>query len=112
LQNGKDTTYDNLLRKPSASFKLSAQWQITPQWFVSSSLENIGQRMDLDFNTYPFAPVTLKAYTLWNAFVSYTIRKRYMLYLQLRNITNTSFTEVYGYNTMGFHLIGGIRARF
>jgi vitamin B12 transporter len=112
LQNGKDTTYDNLLRKPGASFKLSAQWQITPQWFVSSSLENIGQRMDLDFNTYPFAPVTLKAYTLWNAFVSYTIRKRYMLYLQLRNITNTSFTEVYGYNTMGFHLIGGIRARF
>ncbi|PJJ76497.1 vitamin B12 transporter [Thermoflavifilum aggregans] len=112
LQNGKDTTYENLLRKPKASFKLSAQWQVLPALFVGSSLENIGDRTDLDFNTYPFAPVTLKAYTLWNAFVSYTFRKQYMLYLQLRNITNTSYTEVYGYNTMGFHIIGGIRARF
>lgn len=111
VQNGKDTTYDNLLRKPKASFKLAAQWQVTPEWFIGTSLENVGDRTDLNFNTYPFAPVTLKAYTLWNAFTSYTFHKRYMLYLQLRNITNTSFTEVYGYNTMGFHVIGGIRIR-
>ncbi|MBX5439134.1 MAG: TonB-dependent receptor [Thermoflavifilum sp.] len=112
LENGKDTTYDNLLRKPQAAFKFSAQWQITPQWYVSSSLENIGARTDLDFNTYPYVPVTLKAYTLWNAFVSYTLQKKYMFFLQLRNLTNAKYAEVYGYNTLGFHVQGGIRARF
>jgi vitamin B12 transporter len=55
-------------------------------------------------------PETLKAYTLLNAYAEYKLfGNRLRLFVDAKNITDTKYTEVYGYSTMGFNINGGFR---
>lgn len=113
--NGKDSTYFNLIRRPKHSFGANIGYQVTPNFFVSTQISNYSKRSDLFFNmsTYTQEPVTLSAYTLWNAYTEYAFSKKHLrLFIDLKNITGTKFTEVYGYSTMRFNITGGIRVAF
>lgn len=109
--NGKDSTYSNLIRRPKHSIGANIGYQVTPHFYVSTQISNYSKRSDLffDMNTYTQQPVTLSAYTLWNAYAEYAFLKKHLrLFVDLKNITGTKFTEVYGYSTMRFNITGGL----
>jgi len=110
-QNGKDTSYFNLTRRPRSSFGLQVYYQVTKALSVNSGLVVTGERTDITYDAF-FNPVTvkLKGYALWNFYTSYSMLKgKLSVFGDLRNITHTKFTEVYGFNTLGFNGTIGLR---
>ena len=112
---GKDSTYFNLLRRPKNSFGISFSSQITKKLFISSNLSAFGKRQDAFFDAQTFQTVktTLKAYSLWDIYIEYSFLKHKLkLFADLRNILDSHYTEVSGFNTQGFNGTGGIRFNF
>lgn len=111
--SAKDSSYYNLIRRPKNAVKLFAGYNITHVFFVSTSIQFTGKRTDNYFNPVTFASsqVDLNAYTIWNAYAQYNIAKNKLsLFIDVKNIANkTNYYEVYGYNTEGFNVTGGLR---
>ncbi|MFI5154022.1 MAG: TonB-dependent receptor plug domain-containing protein [Chitinophagales bacterium] len=112
-QNGKDSAYYNLLRRPKKTLNFSIAYQPCHQFYVSLSLQSLGKRNDIYFESVPpydELPVELKAYTMLNAYAEYKfMHDKLAFFLDGKNITNTTFTEVYGYNAIGATITGGLR---
>lgn len=110
-QNGKDTTYFNLLRRPKNTFNFFVGSQLTKALYVNVQLNVIGERKDFDFFNYQ--AVTLKPYQLLNFYAEYALTKsRVKVFVDLRNILDKDYSDIYGYNTAGFNAYGGIRFNF
>ena len=108
---GKDTMYFNLLRRPRNSFGFNLGSRLTRHLYMSTNLSTVGKRMDISYDAF-FNPVQigLKAYAIWDLYADYSILTgKLKFFADLHNITNTHFTEVYGFNTVGFNASGGIR---
>ena len=111
-RNGKDTSYNNLVRRPKNAVTASIGYQATSRLLVSLSAQSIGRRADLYFAppTYASEQVSLDAYTLVNAYAEYKLAKEKLrLFIDGKNLTNARFTEVYGYQTMGINVTAGFR---
>ncbi len=109
---GKDTSFFNLIRRPKNNFGLNIGSQILQRLFVSSNLSVIGKRADKYFDAATFKTVeaTLKSYALINFYADYSfLHNKIKIFADLRNITNQKYTEVSGFNTLGFTAFGGIR---
>lgn len=113
---GKDTSYNNLLRKPKHSFVFNAGYQFTKNLFASVSLQTVGERKDTYFDpqTFESSIVTLDAFSLINFYTEYKIVKSHIrIFTDLRNLTNKKdYYEVYGYSVQGFTFNGGVRFNF
>jgi len=110
--NGKDTSYFNLLRRPKSTFGSSLSYKPTNRITVTANLQSFGKREDITFNpnTYASIPVNLDSFILLNLYAEYGfIHNRLHVFVDLRNVTNSDYQEVYGYNTAGFNAYGGIR---
>jgi vitamin B12 transporter len=111
-QNNKDTSFFNLLRRPKHSFGFNFGVSIRKRFYVSSNLGIFGERKDawFDSQTFQNVDVTLKGYTLWDLYMEYSfLNKRLKAFADFRNITNSKYSEVAGFNTTGFAVFGGIR---
>ncbi|MEQ8362644.1 MAG: TonB-dependent receptor [Cyclobacteriaceae bacterium] len=115
-ENGKDSTYFNLLRRPKHTIGLNVGVQVTPQLYMSLNGKTFSERKDLFFNPDNFftaEQVTLDSYILIDIYVEYKmVTDRLKLFVDLRNILDQDYTEVYGYNTMGVNLNTGLNFRF
>ncbi len=112
---GKDSTYFNLLRRPKNSFGSSLNSQITKNFFISSNFSAFGKRQDTYFDSQTFQAVntTLKAYSLWDIYAEYScLKNKIRLFTDLRNILDSRYTEVSGFNTQGFNATVGVRFNF
>ena len=114
IENGKDTSYNNLYRRPATSYGLIMTAGIAKKISVSANLSFTGDRKDLTFDPVTFAPVeiTLKNYTLINLFGEYNISKHFQVFVDLRNATNATYSEILGYSAPGFNAYGGARLKF
>lgn len=111
-RNGKDTSFYNLVRRPKHTVTGTVGYQATPQLYLSLSAQSLGKRNDLYFDpvTYASSQVNLKSYTLVSAYAEYKFMNgKLRLFADAKNITDTKYTEVYGYNTPGFNINGGFR---
>jgi vitamin B12 transporter len=83
---------------------------------VSLNVKTFGERKDLFFNPdnfYAAEQVSLDAYILLDVYGEYKmISDRLTFFIDLRNILNQDYSEVYGYNTMGINLNTGLNFRF
>lgn len=114
-KNGKDTTYNNLLRRPKSSIGLNLSSQLCKPLFVSTNLMSVGKRKDayFDNNTFSTVNTTLKNYILWDIYAEYGLKNnQFKLFADLRNITNSNYTEISGFNTLRFNGTVGIRYTF
>lgn len=114
-KNGKDTTYNNLLRRPKSSIGLNLASQLCNYFFISTNLMSVGRRNDVYFdnNTFETINTSLKSYLLWDIYTEYGLLKNKLkLFADLRNITNSQYTEISGFNTLGFNGNAGIRIIF
>lgn len=109
---GKDTTYNNLIRRPKHSMGITVDRQFSDRLYVSTNVLAFGKRNDVYFDPVGFTSVytTLKSYVLWDLYAEFGLLKRKLkLFVDIRNISNTDYTEVSGFNTLGFNGSGGVR---
>ncbi|MBO6587049.1 MAG: TonB-dependent receptor [Gracilimonas sp.] len=112
-QNGEET--DNLIRRPDHNFGVNLNQQLTSNFSVSLSGQYVGERNDLYFNTNTFSTeeVELESYVLINANIQYQLLDEQLaVFASLNNLLNADYTEVYGFNTPGFHFKGGVKFLF
>lgn len=116
IENGKDSTYFNLFRRPKHTFGINVGVQASSKLFVSLNVKTFGERKDLLFNPdnfYAAEQVSLDEYTLLDVYGEYKmISDRLTFFIDLRNILNQDYSEVYGYTTMGINLNTGLNFRF
>ena len=109
----KDTSYNNLIRRPKNNAHLYVNYQASKNFLVSSSLQITGKRTDTYYDPVSFLPsqVDLKGYVLWNLYAEYRFIKRKLnVFIDAKNLTNKKdYYEIYGYGVQGFALTGGIR---
>jgi vitamin B12 transporter len=112
-QNGKDTTYFNLLRRPQSNFNLSFGAQLTPKLYLSTQVNAVGNSQDVYFDpvTFQASSIELKNYVLLNFYGEYSILKQLKIFADFRNITDSDYSDIYGYNTAGFNAYGGFRLK-
>jgi len=114
-QNGKDTTYFNLIRRPKHSIGLNTGVRINEKLFVSSNLSWFDKRKDAYFDamTFQTVNVTLDSYILLDVYAEYAFCKNKLkVFADLRNISDSKYSETAGFNTLGFNGYGGIRFNF
>ncbi len=109
--NGRDTSYNNLYRRPRMLFNLGLGRQLTHSLFANLSLRSVGQRTDRFYNeqTFNVESVTLAAYTTVDLYLGYTISPRIRLFGDLKNVANRGYIDSYGYNTRGRNVTVGLR---
>lgn len=114
--NGQDTTYHNLLRRPKHRLALQTQYQPVEAFLISAQIQYLDQRNDLYFNPdnfYAAESVLLDSYYLLNIYTEYRLlAKRLTIFADIKNVTNQSFSEVFGFNAIGFNALGGVRFSF
>jgi vitamin B12 transporter len=108
-----DSTFNNLIRRPAHSAGVNLGYQVNKRFFTSFNLNAYGQRQDLyfDLNTFTTQAATLNAYLLVDVYGECRFGKQTLIFLQVRNLLNSEYQEVYGYNTMGINVSGGIKFR-
>ncbi|MFD2571410.1 TonB-dependent receptor plug domain-containing protein [Spirosoma soli] len=105
---GRDTTYNNLFRRPKAQVNLSAGYQFTPNILVTAAIRSIGNRTDLSFGSAT-PTVTLAGYTTVDIYAEAKVNDRLRIYADARNLFNTTYYDIYGYNTRGRNATVGVR---
>ena len=115
-EEGGEMTVSNLIRRPANSFGFSAGLQAFENLYLRMNGEYNGERTDLYFNpanNFMAEDVTLDPYFLVNLYAEYRLfNKQMTLFGDVRNLLNSDFTEVYGYNTMDTSLKIGAKFNF
>lgn len=115
-RNGKDTSFDNLIRKPRNVIGVFASYAPSSNWYFNFNLQSLGARNDLYFQPVPpfdVINVKLDPYVLLNAYAEYKWTKKHIrFFIDLKNITSSNYTEVYGYNTLKSNGNGGVKVAF
>lgn len=112
---GEDTTFFNLLRRPKTSFGLNIGYQVTKQLYVSTNIAAFGKREDAYFDNTTFTTkyVTLQNYALLNLYTQFSFNKnKVTVFVDVRNILDSGYIEVSGYNALGTTFFGGVRFNF
>ena len=101
----KDTTYDQLLRRPQHSFNITAGYQLNAL-YVSVSGKYVSSRYDV--GGYKVNDVKLDGYFLLGAYAEYKLKKYLKFFADAQNITDKKFFDVRGYNSIPFIINGGV----
>jgi vitamin B12 transporter len=107
----KDTTFNNLIRRPKNSVGVNIGCQITKNFFASMNFKTFGARKDTFFDSNDFSTksVNLSAYHLLDLYAEYKLAGgRIRLFFDAKNILDQDYAEVYGYNTLRFNLNTGV----
>ena len=115
LNNGKDSSYFNLIRRPKNTVGINASCGITKKLFMNLGIQSIGKRTDVgyDYANSTSFKVMLKSYTICNLYAEYQLPKNKMkFFADIHNLTDTKFTEVYGFATMGINASFGLRFNY
>jgi len=103
--NSKDTSFNNLYRRPKNVVNLSAGMQVTRAFFLSTSLRTVGERLE---SIYGKAPLTMPSYYTWDAYAEYKVTRQLKAFADCRNLTNQQFSEIRGFANKRFNFMAGI----
>ena len=109
--NGLDTSYNNLIRRPKNTLGLNLSYKPLERLLFTVSYQSYANRFDEDFNTGNY--IRLPDYELVNVYAQLIIdnKKRIKIFGQFNNIFNRSFTEIIGYTTLKFNFNAGVSVR-
>ena len=108
----QDSSFVNLLRRPRHSLTASVRYQPLPRLNLSVQGLFQSERDDLFFDPVTFVPasVTLSSFVLINAHADYQLPgQRFTFFVDIKNLTNSSYEEVYGFNTLGRNGQAGVQ---
>ncbi len=106
----KDTTFFNLYRRPRQTINLNVGIELCKHWNMNIGVQSIGKRYEIV--TYGAAPAEMPAYYVWNLYSTYSITKNIQAFVDLKNITDEKYSEVYGYNSRRFNFMAGVSLNF
>lgn len=108
-----DKEQDFLIRRPHHSFGINASFKPNKRLTWSLNYKFTGNRKDADFRTWPAQTVDLKSYQLVDLYVQYKwLDKGLNLFFDVKNLTNTKYTEIFGFKTMGINIMTGLTYNF
>ncbi len=109
--NGRDTSYNNLIRRPKNALNLQMGYQINKKWSANLSLRRIGERRDLVFEeaTFNTKEINLAAYSTLDLYQQWQFNERQILFLDLKNLGNVQYFDIAGFNTRRFNFMLGWR---
>lgn len=113
--DGSQTTNSGLIRRPKHKSGLGINLNLLKNLKLNLNTIYAGKTTDLFFDntTFTQSEVDLDSYVLLNAYAEYGfLSNQLSAFLDLKNITNAEYTEVYGFNTIGFAAKAGIRFTF
>lgn len=101
----KDSSYYNLYRIPKHAFNWQATWK-KENWLFNLSGRVASKREEF---IYGDLPVIMKGYAVLDLYTEYRLPKKSIrFFADFRNLTNTRYEELRGYNTRGFNVMAGI----
>lgn len=112
-QNGEET--DNLIRRPDHAFGVNVNRQLTNDWNVNIHGKYVGEREDMYFSmdTFQNESTTLDPFVLVNIGSNYSLlNDKLTVFLNVNNLLNADYTEVYGFNTPGIHFKAGLQLSY
>jgi len=116
LEDGGEVTSDNLIRRPTHSIGFRTAVLPVKSLSVRLNGEYNGERNDLYFNPangFAAEDVKLDPYLLVNMYADYSLfNERMSLFIDIKNLFDSDFTEVYGYNTIGTTIQAGVTVDF
>jgi vitamin B12 transporter len=98
-----------LLRRPKDKLTASVQWSFAQKWEAGIAAVYTGSRMDNDYSGWIAQTVTLPAYTLVDASLSYSPGRSLEFFGRWENIGNVRYETVYGYGTLGSAVSAGVK---
>jgi len=104
LDSGTD-----LLRRPKETISTVLDCGLIKSWTASVSAVYVGQRSDKDFSGVVARDVTLAAYLLLDASISFDLTARTQIFLRFDNLLDAKYETVFGYGTPGFAAYGGFK---
>ncbi|MBC7891779.1 MAG: TonB-dependent receptor, partial [Sphingobacteriaceae bacterium] len=108
--NGRDTSYNNLLRRPRGAFNATVSYTVLPKLTLSTSVRAVSSRKDAFFNdeTFKTEQVELASYATVDVYAEYRFSPRLRAFADLRNLTNERYFDVYGFANRRFNGTGGV----
>jgi vitamin B12 transporter len=112
-ESGLDRDIDET-RRPRHLGSVSLNWSPTNQVNINLNAQYNGSQDDVFYPPWPqpSCVVKLDDYTLLNLSASYQMNKQLSFYTRLDNILDDDYEEVYGYQTLGFGAVFGVRYNF
>jgi vitamin B12 transporter len=103
--NGNAIKDEFLYRRPKNTFGLFAGYQATSNFYVSVNYRSYGDRYD----KVGAGAQLLKDYSLVDAYAEYAfLNRRLKVFVDVKNIFNAKYTEIYGYSTLGTNFNAGL----
>jgi vitamin B12 transporter len=112
--DNKDTTFNNLFRRPKHQLNIGIGYAINKKIYTNIAIKSLGKRTDRYYNADIFDTenVLLKAYTTLDLYGEYKINSKIKVYFDLKNLTNTSYNDAYGYSTKKLNYVAGMLLNF
>ena len=101
----KDTAYFNLYHIPKNAVNLSIGLQASKAFFVRAEGRSVSKREEF---IYGSLPQVLKGYTTINLYSEYKFDNVIRIFLDLKNITDTKYFDILGYNSRRFNFTTGV----
>lgn len=100
----------NLLRRPQHAVNATLGYAFNSKLNVSTNLKFCSVRKDRFYNasTFMSEEVELSSYFLVNLQANYDVTKDLKAFVSLRNLANTKYQEVYGFNSEPFNFRVGL----
>ncbi len=107
---GKDTSFYNLYRRPKNAINTTIGYQTTKKLYTSIGFRWVDKRQDVYFNpnTFKTEIKDLKAYYNADVYLAYEASPAVKIFVDLRNVTNQLYFDLYGYNSRRFNFMAGI----
>lgn len=102
----KDSAYQYLLRRPAHNLNLMIGYSPIKQFYVSLNGKYISERFDVGGFRRP--DVALKGYFLLGAYAEYKPAAKWKIFADAQNITDESFFDIRGFNSIPFIIHAGI----
>ena len=109
--SGKPLVQNYLYRVPKNTFGAFAGVKATEKMYISINYRNYSQRTDLFYNSNTFGNElqNLKSYHLVDAYAEYALlNKRIKIFIDVKNIFNEKYAELYGYTALGTNFNAGL----
>ena len=105
----KDTAFFNLYRRPRQTINLNVGIELCKSWNMNIGVQSISKRYEFSYGN---SPIEMPAYYVWNLYSTYSITKHIRAFVDLKNITDEKYSEVYGYNSRRFNFMAGVNLNF
>lgn len=99
-------------RRPKDTLNASVDYYTDSEMHYGIEAQYIGNRKDMNFNTWPASEASTGNYTLWNLHFNTPIAKDTDLSFHMKNIFDKAYQPVYGYAAEGRAAYGTISYRF